>query len=103
MRSRAARLRSGERFSVTATPKNRIMIFGPKEDGSMSPAVAAISGEARLRSTSHEEDTMRPVPGLFVAIAALTIFSPVAEAADGCGRGMYYNGRRCVRVRTTAR
>jgi hypothetical protein len=61
-----------------------------------SPAVAVISGEARLRETSHAEDIMRPVTGLFAAIAALTIFSTVAEAADGCGRGMYYNGRRCV-------
>jgi hypothetical protein len=26
----------------------------------------------------------------------LTVISTVAEAAHGCGRGMYYNGRRCV-------
>ena len=39
---------------------------------------------------------MRPVTGLFAVIAALTVMSTVAEAADGCGRGMYYNGRRCV-------
>jgi hypothetical protein len=39
---------------------------------------------------------MRPVTGLLAAIAALTVISTVAEAADGCGRGMYYNGRRCV-------
>jgi hypothetical protein len=33
---------------------------------------------------------------LFVGVAALTVISTVAEAAQGCGRGMYYNGRRCV-------
>jgi hypothetical protein len=33
---------------------------------------------------------------LFVGIAALAVISTVAEAADGCGRGWYYNGRRCV-------
>jgi hypothetical protein len=34
--------------------------------------------------------------GLLIGIAALAFVSTVAEAADGCGRGMYYNGRRCV-------
>jgi hypothetical protein len=29
-------------------------------------------------------------------ITALTVISTVAEAEDGCGRGWYYNGRRCV-------
>src|SRR2546430_15330973 len=33
---------------------------------------------------------------LFVGIAALAVISTVAEARDGCGRGWYYNGRRCV-------
>jgi hypothetical protein len=38
---------------------------------------------------------------LLVGIAASTLISvslvsTVAEARDGCGRGMYYNGRRCV-------
>jgi hypothetical protein len=33
---------------------------------------------------------------LLVGIAALTFVSTIAEARDGCGRGMYYNGRRCV-------
>jgi hypothetical protein len=33
---------------------------------------------------------------LLVAIAGLAFISTVAEARDGCGRGMYYNGRRCV-------
>ena len=39
---------------------------------------------------------MSRVTALFVGIAALTVISTVAEAAQGCGRGMYYNGRRCV-------
>jgi hypothetical protein len=39
---------------------------------------------------------MKPITGLFAALAALTVISTVAEAADGCGRGWYYNGRRCV-------
>jgi hypothetical protein len=34
--------------------------------------------------------------GLFIGIAALALIWTAAEAADGCGRGMYYNGRRCV-------
>jgi hypothetical protein len=33
---------------------------------------------------------------LFVGIAALAVISTAAEALDGCGRGWYYNGRRCV-------
>jgi hypothetical protein len=33
---------------------------------------------------------------LLVGVAALTVISTIAEAADGCGRGWYYNGRRCV-------
>ena len=33
---------------------------------------------------------------LFVGIAALAVISTVAEARDGCGRGWYYDGRRCV-------
>ena len=39
---------------------------------------------------------MRPVTGLLAAIATLSVISTVVEAADGCGRGWYYNGRRCV-------
>jgi hypothetical protein len=39
---------------------------------------------------------MSRITALFVAIAALTVISTVAEAEDGCGRGWYYNGRRCV-------
>jgi hypothetical protein len=30
------------------------------------------------------------------AFAALTAFASVADARDGCGRGWYYNGYRCV-------
>lgn len=33
---------------------------------------------------------------LLLGIATLVAISTVAEAADGCGRGMFYNGRRCV-------
>ena len=33
---------------------------------------------------------------LMVGIAALIVTATVANAADGCGRGMFYNGRRCV-------
>jgi hypothetical protein len=33
---------------------------------------------------------------LLAAVAALAVIPTLAEAADGCGRGMYYNGRRCV-------
>jgi hypothetical protein len=39
---------------------------------------------------------MSRVTALLVGVAALTVISTVAEAAHGCGRGMYYNGRRCV-------
>jgi hypothetical protein len=39
---------------------------------------------------------MSRVTALFIGVAALTLISTVAEAAQGCGRGMYYNGRRCV-------
>jgi hypothetical protein len=44
---------------------------------------------------------MSRITALFVGIAGLTLVSTslvstVAEARDGCGRGMYYNGRRCV-------
>src|SRR5437588_8208765 len=43
-----------------------------------------------------QEVDMSRTTALFVGIAALTVISTVAEAADGCGRGWYYNGRRCV-------
>lgn len=33
---------------------------------------------------------------LLLGIVALIAISTGAEAADGCGRGMFYNGRRCV-------
>ena len=39
---------------------------------------------------------MSRVTALFVGVAALTVISTAAEAAQGCGRGLYYNGRRCV-------
>jgi hypothetical protein len=39
---------------------------------------------------------MSRVTALFVGVAALTVISTAAEAAQGCGRGWYDNGRRCV-------
>ena len=45
---------------------------------------------------AKEAQHMSRTTALFVGIAALSIISTVAEAADGCGRGWYYNGRRCV-------
>src|SRR5262245_63221695 len=39
---------------------------------------------------------MKPMTSLFAAVAALSVISTVVEGADGCGRGWYYNGRRCV-------
>jgi hypothetical protein len=39
---------------------------------------------------------MKPVTGLFAALVALSVVSTIVEAADGCGRGWYFNGRRCV-------
>jgi hypothetical protein len=45
---------------------------------------------------SIEETHMSRVIALFAGVAVLTVISTVAEAADGCGRGLYYNGRRCV-------
>ena len=39
---------------------------------------------------------MNRVTALLVGIAALAAIPTIAEAAQGCGRGMYYNGLRCV-------
>ncbi|ARP97954.1 GCG_CRPN prefix-to-repeats domain-containing protein [Pseudorhodoplanes sinuspersici] len=36
---------------------------------------------------------------LLLALAAVAAFAGVAEARDGCGRGWYYNGYRCVPAR----
>jgi hypothetical protein len=41
---------------------------------------------------------MTRITALFVGIAALTVISTAVEAEDGCGRGWYYNGRRCVPI-----
>jgi hypothetical protein len=43
-----------------------------------------------------KEARMNRVTALLVGIAALAAIPTIAEAAQGCGRGMYYNGRRCV-------
>ena len=34
---------------------------------------------------------------LLFAVAALAVASTAAEARDGCGRGFYFDGYRCVR------
>lgn len=39
---------------------------------------------------------MRFLAILIVAAAAFGAVSTSAEARDGCGRGLYYNGYRCV-------
>jgi hypothetical protein len=39
---------------------------------------------------------MSRITALLIGIAALTVMATIAKAADGCGRGWYYNGRRCV-------
>ncbi|HWV54139.1 GCG_CRPN prefix-to-repeats domain-containing protein [Pseudorhodoplanes sp.] len=36
---------------------------------------------------------------ILFALAALAVFGGVAEARDGCGRGFFYNGYRCVPMR----
>jgi hypothetical protein len=45
---------------------------------------------------NHRGGTHEPQHWLVHRVAALALIGTVAEAADGCGRGMYYNGRRCV-------
>ena len=49
-----------------------------------------------MQAGDHWEVQMNRTTWLFVGITALVAVSTIAEAADGCGRGMYYNGRRCV-------
>src|ERR1700736_1828166 len=39
---------------------------------------------------------MNRITILAVGIAALGAISAAAEAADGCGRGWFYNGERCA-------
>ena len=34
---------------------------------------------------------------LLLAVATLAVASTAAEARDGCGRGLYFDGYRCVR------
>ena len=38
----------------------------------------------------------RQLTCLFLGIAALALIATTADARDGCGRGWYYNGFRCV-------
>jgi hypothetical protein len=52
---------------------------------------------ANLRlDEQRKEARMARIAALFAGIVAMTTVSTFAEAADGCGRGWYYNGRRCV-------
>lgn len=37
---------------------------------------------------------------LLLAVAALAVVSTAAEARDGCGRGYFFNGYRCVPERS---
>ena len=46
---------------------------------------------------------MSRVTALLVGVAALTVISTVAEAAHGCGRGMYTGARAEWRVLVVAR
>jgi hypothetical protein len=39
---------------------------------------------------------MNRVTALIAGLAALTVISTAAEAAQGCGKGYHYNGQRCV-------
>ena len=39
---------------------------------------------------------MNRVTALVAGLAALTVISTAAEAAQGCGKGYHYNGQRCV-------
>jgi hypothetical protein len=39
---------------------------------------------------------MSRMTALLLGVIVLTTLSTIAEALDGCGRGWYYNGRRCV-------
>jgi hypothetical protein len=48
------------------------------------------------RTEIEDRQIMRTV--LF-ALAALTAFAGIAEARDGCGRGFFFNGVRCVPIR----
>jgi hypothetical protein len=45
------------------------------------------------------EWTMRLLTIAALGLAALTATASVTQAADGCGRGRYYNGYRCVPMR----
>ena len=39
---------------------------------------------------------MGRITGFSLGIVAFIIITTAAEAADGCGRGWFYNGQRCV-------
>jgi hypothetical protein len=39
---------------------------------------------------------MNRITALLAGLAAFTVISTAAEAAQGCGKGWHYNGQRCV-------
>ena len=58
---------------------------------------AMCAGQLMMGPSQEQEAHMNRITSIvFAGIAGLILVSTVAEAADGCGRGMYYNGRRCV-------
>jgi hypothetical protein len=50
-------------------------------------------------SGANEIRTGMGMHKILLAVAALTAFAGVAEARDGCGRGFFFDGRRCVPMR----
>jgi hypothetical protein len=42
---------------------------------------------------------MKRLAVIFIALAAALAASSMAQAADGCGRGWYWNGYRCAPMR----
>ena len=57
---------------------------------------ASNSDQVKMKARQEEVHMNHLTSVVFVGVAGLIVMSTVAEAADGCGRGMYYNGRRCV-------
>ena len=60
------------------------------------PSCCRNVGRTKSLEESDGRKHMSRSTGLFFEIIALLAIATPAEAADGCGRGWYYNGRRCV-------
>jgi hypothetical protein len=60
--------------------------------------IIAVQGHRRaLEAFVHEAYGINAdMKHVWIGMLASAAISTVAEAADGCGRGMFYNGRRCV-------